>query len=67
MTRQFADTLPVVKGTRKGTRYQNVGRATASDSEERERGFYIFSQPTRLYRCARVDSNLVKNISTKRL
>ena len=34
---------------------------------KRERGFYIFSQPTRLYRCARVASNLVKNISTKRL
>jgi len=28
-------------------------------------GFYIFRQPTRLYRCARVVSNLVKNISTK--
>ena len=27
---------------------------------KRERGFYIFSQPTRLYRCARVVSNLVK-------
>ena len=27
----------------------------------RERAFYIFSQPTRLYRCARVVSNLVKN------
>jgi len=25
----------------------------------RERGFYIFSRPTRLYRCARVVSNLV--------
>ena len=25
------------------------------------------SQPNRLYRCARVVSNLVKNISTKRL
>jgi len=30
-------------------------------------GFFIFSQPTRLYRCARVVNNLVKNISTKRL
>jgi len=33
----------------------------------RERGLYIFSQPTILYRCARVVSNLVKNIRTKRL
>jgi len=28
---------------------------------ERERGLYTFSQPTRLYRCARVLSNLVKH------
>jgi len=30
---------------------------------EREREFYIFSQPTRLYRFARVVGNLVKNIT----
>ncbi|DBB02884.1 TPA: hypothetical protein ACH3X1_013489 [Trebouxia sp. C0004] len=35
--------------------------------EREERGLYIFSQPTRLYRCARFVSNLVNNISTKRL
>ena len=34
---------------------------------ERERGFYIFSQPTRLYTCPRVVSDLEKNIGTKRL
>jgi hypothetical protein len=28
---------------------------------ERERGFYIFSQPTRLYRCARIVNNLVRS------
>jgi len=37
-----------------------MGMPDGESQEERRRGFYSFSQPTRLYRCARVVSDLVK-------
>ncbi len=44
--------------------YVTIGKSMAF-LRRRRRRIYTFSQPTRLYRCARVVSDLVKNSSTR--